>query len=660
MLFKGKENSIEKKIVDTIRCLGIDIIHEANSGHPGIVLGAAPILYTLYAKHLRFQADDPNWYNRDRFVMSSGHGSALLYATLFLAGFDISLEELKKFRKLDSLTPGHPEYKVTPGVDMTTGPLGQGFASSVGMAIAEEYLRSYYQKKGTSLVNHYTYVLCSDGDLMEGVSYEAASLAGTLKLSHLIAFYDCNHMSLDGDTNLSFTENIVSRFQACHWNVITVNDGEDLVSLDSAIEKAKSSDKPTLIVVKTIIGKYSKWQDSSRVHGTPLEEDDIAHIKEHLEMRNIPFTVSQEVSESFLDMIYRRNDPIYRNWERMKEKLSDEDLEQFDCLVNSFSSVALEDIYYELPANSLEALRDTSGKILNVYVNSHPFLLGGSADLNASTKTYLYQKGDFSSQNRLGQNIWFGVREHAMGAILNGMSLLGLRVFGSTFLSFSDYLRPAIRMSALMKLPVTYIFTHDSISLGEDGPTHQPVEQLVSLRSIPNMIVLRPADANEVIGAYQYLMQKKDGPTALILGRNPVLVKENTSIKEVRKGGYIIHEARKGLMGVIVSSGEEVDTALAVAKKLEERGYHLRVVSMPSIELFEQQEEKYRQNLFPLGIKVFVIEASSSYSWYRYVYNEKYLFTLDEFGASGSKDEVLQRYHFDVGSISRKIETLLK
>lgn len=662
MLFKGKEkNEEEKKIVDSIRCLGIDMIKEAGSGHPGIVLGAAPILYTLYAKHLKINPNDDKWYNRDRFVLSAGHASALLYATLFMSGYDISIDDLKDFRKLDSKTPGHPEYGITPGVDVSTGPLGQGFATSVGMAIAEEYLRNYYVKKNLPFINYYTYVLCSDGDLMEGISYEAASLAGTLKLSHLIAIYDCNQITLDGSIDKSFTENVLLRFQAMNWNVLVVSDGDDLTSLDNAIIKAKSSlDKPTLIIVQTVIGKYSKLQGTNKAHGTPLDEDDISMIKERFGIRDIPFAISQEAIDMMQDMIKERITPLYDASSKTESRLTEEDRKDLENLIQNHTSIVNENIDYDTPDDNQEALRVTSGKILNQFANISPFFMGGSADLSSSTKTYLENASDFSGSNRDGKNIWFGVREHAMGAILNGLSLSGFRVFGSTFLAFSDYMKPAIRMSAFMKLPVIYIFTHDSISIGEDGPTHQPVEQLVSLRSIPNVEVFRPCDVNEIIGIYQYIMSKNDSPSIISLGRNSVSMKENTSIKDVMKGGYILKKEEKNLSGIIISSGEEVDIALEVVKTLEEKGFDLRIVSMPSIELFKKQPKEYQEELLPLGVKTFVIEASSSYSWERFVYNDKYLITLDQFGASGSSNDVKHKYGFDIESMVTKIEELLK
>ena len=662
MLFWDKDKSTEeKKIVDTIRCLALDMINEAGSGHSGIVLDAAPILYTLYAKHLKINPEDPKWYNRDHFVLSCGHASALLYATLFISGYDLTLEDLKQFRKIDSKTPGHPEYGVTPGVDMTTGPLGQGFASAVGMAISEEYLRNYYLKKNLPFINYYTYTLCSDGDLMEGVSYEAASLAGTLKLSHLIAIYDCNQVTLDGNINMTFTENVMTRFQGMNWNVLVVQDGEDLTSLDHAIEKAKTSiDKPTLIIVQTVIGRYSKNQGTNLAHGMVLDKEEIKTIKTQLGLRDIPFTVSQDTIDLMQGLIHERIEPYYKASLETEARLTPEDKADLENLTQKNSIILDNNIDYSIIATENEALRVTNGKILNQCAKTYPFIMGGSADLSSSTKTYLEDMGDFSPTNRTGKNIWFGVREHAMAAILNGISLSGIRTFASTFMAFSDYMKPAIRLSSIMNLPVTYIFTHDSITIGEDGPTHQPVEQLVSLRSIPNLEVFRPADINELIGTYQYIMNKTNGPSVISLSRNSVNTKNNTSIKDVVKGGYIIKKELKNLSGIIIASGEEVDLALEVANRLEEKGFDLRVVSFISIELFNKQKDEYKQEILPLGTKTFVIEPSSSYSWNQFVYNDKYLITLDKFGKSGSKEEICKQYGFNVDDITTKIENLLK
>ncbi len=661
MLFKGKEISIDEKIISSIRSLGIDMIHEAESGHPGIVLGAAPILYRLYAKHLKVNPKDPNWLDRDRFVLSAGHGSALLYATLFLAGYNIKLGDLKAFRQLNSKTPGHPEYGVTPGVDLSTGPLGQGIAASVGMAIGEEYLRNYFIKEGKPILNHYTYVFCGDGDLMEGISYEAISLAGTLKLNKLIMIYDSNQICLDGEVDQTMTENIPGRFHAMNWNVLIVEDGEDLNAFDMAIEKAKLSiDKPNLIIVNTVIGKYSKLQGTNKVHGKPLSDDDIYTIKEKMGVRGIPFVVSGDAAQSFQEMISQRVNPIYEEYQKIKETFNDSLKQKLERLEEK--NTVLEDlkVSYEKPDTGSEEIRITGEKILNFLAKRNPFLIGGSADVASSTKTYLEDLKDFSFQNRLGRNIRFGVREHAMGAILNGLSLSGLRPFGSTFLAFSDYLKPAIRMAALQNLPVTYIFTHDTFKLGEDGPTHQPIEQLISLRAIPNLEVIRPADANEVIGTYKYVMAKREGPSAVILGKNQSQIQETTSIKDVQKGAYIVKKERKNLGAVLISSGEELQIAIEAAKKLEGKGYDIRVISMPSIELYQKQPMKYKESLLPLGVKTFVIEASSSYSWYEFVYNRKYLITIDQFGKSGKRDELEREFSFDIESVVKQIEDLLK
>ncbi len=654
-------NINEQKIIDQIRLLGIDMIAEANSGHPGIVLGAAPILYTLYAHHLNFSKEHPHWINRDRFVMSAGHGSALLYATLFMAGFDISLDDLKNFRKIDSITPGHPEYALTPGVDMSTGPLGQGFASAVGMAIAERYLANLYNKYKDNFIDHYTYVLCGDGDLMEGVSYEAASLAGTLKLHKLIVLYDSNNISLDGKTEMTFTENITDRFDALGWSVITVPNGEDPGAIDKAITKAKQNlEKPTLIQVKTTIGKYSKWQGTNEVHGKPLEKDDISAIKEKFEMRDIPFAISNDVMTDFQKIIDDRLADNYSSWEASYNALDKDIQKQVDELDDNNVIWSLKDLTYRFPEDKMEATRVTSGKILNEIAKAYPHFIGGSADVASSTKTYLEGMGDFSRDQYLGRNIWFGVREHAMGAILNGLALSGLRPFGSCFLAFSDYLKPAIRMACLMNLPVIYVFTHDSISIGEDGPTHQPVEQLVALRAIPNLEVFRPADANEVIGTYKAALENGSNPTAIILSRNKVPVQEHTSVGEVAKGAYIVKEYDRNLNGILVATGEELDLALKAQEHLREKGYDLRVVSMPSIERFKNQPEEYQEELLPVGVKVIVIEASSSYSWNEFVYNDKYLITVDHFGYSGKKEDVLAKFGFELETIEEKIENLLK
>lgn len=647
----------QEKIINQIRSLGIDMIHEAGSGHPGIVLGAAPIIYTLYAHHLRVNPKNPNYFNRDRFVMSAGHGSALLYATLHLAGYDLSLEDLKQFRQIDSKTPGHPEYGRTPGVDCTTGPLGQGFATAVGMAMAEANLRTRYP----NLIDYNTYVLCGDGDLMEGISYEAASLAGTLKLHKLIVLYDSNNICLDGKTSDTFNDNISMRFISQGWNVITVEDGNSFELINKAIEEAKTStDKPTLIEIKTTIGKYSLLEGTNKIHGTPPTEEDITQMKEKMGVRNIPFAISQNILEEFQYIMKERCENIQSAWEEKLVNESDEVKEELSYFMNSNKKIEIKDLFYDTPENGIESTRDTSSKILNAYVKDIPYLIGGAADLFAANKTYIQDGGNFQSENYLGKNIYYGVREHAMGAISNGLALCGFRPYASTFLSFSDYLKPSMRLTAMMNLSNIYIFTHDSISVGEDGPTHQPIEQLLALRTLPNLDVFRPADANEVIGSYKAIFEKESGPSAITLARNNVPILEETKANEVEKGAYIALDTMKKPMGIIMSSGEELHLVLEVAKRLKTKGIDIRVVSVPNLGRFLKQSDEYIEDLLPVEVRKIVVEASSSFSWNKLIYNSKYIITIDEFGASGKKEDVYKKYGFDVDSLEERIEQLLK
>lgn len=653
-----KEESTEvyddiSKIVDNIRALGIDMISEANSGHPGIVLGAAPIITTLYANHIKVNQEDDKWINRDRFVMSAGHGSALLYATLFMAGFDLPFDELKKFRKLDSITPGHPEYSVTKGVDISTGPLGQGIASSVGMAISERFLRNYF---GEDIINYYTYVLCGDGDLMEGMSYEAASLAGHLNLNKLIVLYDSNGVTLDGNLDTSFNEDIKMRFEAMNWNYILVDDGEDTFKIDRAIEEAKKSiSKPTIIEVKTVIGRYSKNEGTCSVHGSPLDSDDINYIKQKLGLREIPFAISQDTKEKMSSKIHERNKDLIKKWNSKVEGLNQELKEKLDLLINTKKPIKLLDVDYIAPQDSMDSTRNVSGKILNSISKNYPFLIGGSADVSKSSKARLSDTENNSYLTPLGRNINFGIRENAMAAIGNGIALSNLTPFVSTFFSFSDYLKPSLRLSALMDLPVIYVFSHDSISVGEDGPTHQPVEQLVSLRATPNFDTYRPSDANETIGAYKAILELRK-PAAIILGRNKVKIQEHTSSSMVINGAYVVEKERNNLEGIIITSGEELDLTMKVYDLLIEKGYGIRIVSMPSMSRFEKMSEEYQNEILPKDVKTFVIERSASLSWYKYVNDKNRMFTIDSFGASGNKDDVDKKYGFDVNLIEEKIE----
>lgn len=647
---------IEEKIIGEIKSLGLDMIEEAGSGHPGIVLGAAPILYTLYLNHLRFDASNPNFYNRDRFIMSAGHGSSLLYSILYFAGYDLSLDDLKAFRRLNSKTPGHPEYKKTPGVEMTTGPLGQGFATAVGYAIAEKHTEALINKK-EKVIDYNIYCLCGDGDLMEGVSYEAASLAGSLKLDNLIVLYDSNKTTMDGKIDNIFDEDITKRFESMNWNVLTTSD--DPSDIDDAIIKAKEADKPTIIQVTTTIGKDSSLAGSNKSHSGCFDKEEISKIKTTLGVRDIPFTISNEAVEEFRSYIKERNKDLVTNFDEIKEMLDEEKMCILNKLINPDKSIKLTTLDYTKPDDNEELLRISANKVLNSYSLISPLIIGGNADTSSSTKIYLNELPSFTKDNYIGRNINFGVREHAMASIANGLALAGYRPFVSTFLSFSDYLKPALRLTALMDLPVTYIFTHDSISIGQDGPTHQPVEQLVSLRAVPNMEVFRPADSNEVIGSFKTIYEN-NSLSSLIIGRDSIKILESTSISATSKGGYIVHNEERKLDGVIIATGEEVTLALEVMQLLKEKGYDLRVVSMPSIERYNNLTKEEKEELLPLGVKKFVIEKGSSYSWYSFVYKDSYLFTLDKFGASGKTEEVNSFYGFTKEEISLKIEALLK
>lgn len=647
---------IEEKIIGEIKSLGLDMIEEAGSGHPGIVLGAAPILYTLYLNHLRFDASNPNFYNRDRFIMSAGHGSSLLYSILYFAGYDLSLDDLKAFRRLNSKTPGHPEYRKTPGVEMTTGPLGQGFATAVGYAIAEKHTEALINKK-EKVIDYNIYCLCGDGDLMEGVSYEAASLAGSLKLDNLIVLYDSNKITMDGKIDNVFDEDITKRFESMNWTVLTTSDEPQ--DIDDAIIKAKEADKPTIIQVATTIGKDSSLAGSNKSHSGCFDKEEISKIKTTLGVRDIPFTISNEAVEEFRSYIKERNKDLVTNFDDIKEMLDEEEKSILNKLINPDKSIKLTTLDYTKPDDNEELLRISAKKVLNSYSLISPLIIGGNADTSSSTKIYLNELTPFTKDNYIGRNINFGVREHAMASIANGLALAGYRPFVSTFLSFSDYLKPALRLTALMDLPVTYIFTHDSISIGQDGPTHQPVEQLVSLRAIPNMEVFRPADSNEVIGSFKTIYEN-NSPSSLIIGRGSIKILESTSISATSKGGYIVHNEERKLDGVIIATGEEVTLALEVMQLLKEKGYDLRVVSMPSIERYNSLPKEEKEELLPLGVKKFVIEKGSSYSWYSFVYKDSYLFTLDKFGASGKTEEVNSFYGFTKEEISLKIEALLK
>lgn len=653
---------MDNKTISNIKSLGIDMIDQAGSGHPGIVLGAAPLIYTVYARHMNINTVDPTWICRDRFVLSAGHGSAMLYATLYLAGFNISLDDLKNFRRVGYKTPGHPEFGHTPGVDMTTGPLGQGIASAVGMAIGEKILENKFKlSDGKPLINYNVYALVGDGDLMEGVSYEACSLAGTLNLDNLIVLYDSNNISLDRDTSNTFTENVIDRFNAMGWHTEKVLNGTNVEDIDKAINRSKKSGKPSLIEVKTIIGNGSVNAGKNIVHGKCLSKEDIRSVKRGLDIKDEPFYVDVNNMNKFRNQIVERSARKYELWARNYREFMNNSNEDVIEVFNSFFNPKKIDIIntdFNLDKGIKEATRVTNGKIMTtISKNIHNFI-GGSADLSSSTNTYLKDMQDIKDNHYFGKNIWFGVREHSMGSILNGLALSGFKPFGSTFLTFSDYMKPAIRLSALMNLPVNYIFTHDSINIGPDGPTHQPIEQLAMLRSTPNLMVFRPADANELIGCWD-VMLNSSGPNALVLSRQDVRTLPSTVPEYVKYGAYPVRKERKQLHGIIIATGTEVFTSLLIAEQLyNEIGLDLRVISMPCQELFLMQQERFKNSLIPGGIKTIVVEAGSSFGWYRFVINEKYLMTIDKFGISGTKGEVENYCNFTFEQIKERIRKL--
>lgn len=653
---------MDNKTISNIKSLGIDMIDQAGSGHPGIVLGAAPLIYTVYARHMNINTVDPTWICRDRFVLSAGHGSAMLYATLYLAGFNISLDDLKNFRRVGYKTPGHPEFGHTPGVDMTTGPLGQGIASAVGMAIGEKILENKFKlSDGKPLINYNVYALVGDGDLMEGVSYEACSLAGTLNLDNLIVLYDSNNISLDGDISNTFTENVIDRFNAMGWHTEKVLNGTNVEDIDKAINRSKKSGKPSLIEVKTIIGNGSINAGKNIVHGKCLSKEDIRSVKRGLDIKDEPFYVDVNNMNKFRNQIVERSARKYELWARNYREFMNNSKEDVIEVFNSFFNPKKIDIIntdFNLDKGIKEATRVTNGKIMTtISKNIHNFI-GGSADLSSSTNTYLKDMQDIKDNHYFGKNIWFGVREHSMGSILNGLALSGFKPFGSTFLTFSDYMKPAIRLSALMNLPVNYIFTHDSINIGPDGPTHQPIEQLAMLRSTPNLMVFRPADANELIGCWD-VMLNSSGPNALVLSRQDVRTLPSTVPEYVKYGAYPVRKERKQLHGIIIATGTEVFTSLLIAEQLyNEIGLDLRVISMPCQELFLMQQERFKNSLIPGGTKTIVVEAGSSFGWYRFVINEKYLMTIDKFGISGTKGEVEDYCNFTFEQIKERIRNL--
>ena len=652
----------EKKIVNDIRLLALDMIDNAKSGHPGIVLSAAPIIYTIFAHHLNIDLDRPEYCNRDRFILSAGHGSALLYSALFATYNTFDIDDLKSFRKLNSVCPGHPEYDLKHRIETTSGLLGQGIANAVGMAIAEKYLEANFNSKKNTLFDYKIYVLCGDGDLMEGISYEAASLAGTLNLNNLIVLYDANNVCLDGNVEKTFSESVIERFEAMDWEVLEVKNGESIKEIDNAVEKAKKSKKPVLIGVNTTIGKYSKYEGTNKVHGGALEKDDLENIRKELGGLGA-FTYDKDNMKMYQNYIKERCSTNYSDWyleyEKYKETHEDEDIDKLNTIIKNEDIVLqLDKVVDTSKIFENKTMRDINYQIMNVISAFIPNFLGGSADLVTSTKTYLKKQGDFSKDNYTGKNISFGVREHAMGAILNGMALSNLRVFGSTFLNFSDYMKPAIRMSAMMNLPVTYIFTHDNFTIGQDGPTHQPIEQLGTLRSIPNLNVYRPADYKELIGSWNLILTSGK-PSVLVLPRNHVDTLEHTSMKGVKYGAYIVSEVKTKLDLILISSGEELNLAMRLKYELLKNFIEVRVVSMPNLNQFIKQENSYKEQVFPKGYRKMVLEFSNDANYYRFVDSEADVINVNKYLKSATKEELLTDYELDVTNLVIRIKNSL-
>ncbi len=657
----SNQTDIDLLSINTIRTLSMDAVQKANSGHPGMPMGCAPIAYTLYSKVMKHNPANPVWYNRDRFILSAGHGSMLLYSVLHLCGYDVSMDELKNFRQWNSITPGHPEFGHTPGVETTTGPLGQGFANAVGMAIAQEYLASLFNKDDIKILDHFIYGICSDGDLMEGVSHEAASLAGHLKLGKIIFFYDDNGITIDGKTELAFSDDTKKRFEAYNWQVLKVDDVNDLDQILKAVKSAQSElSKPTLIITKTHIGYGSpNKQDTASAHGSPLGEEEVKLSKKNLGWPEDKFFfVPDEVYTHFKEVKQCGNEAEetwQKNFEEYKSKYP-EDAKLFLQLMNGETG---DEWLKHLPSftnyDEKIATRSASGKVLNAIADYLPGLIGGSADLTPSNDTYLKKFKAFSPSDHSGRNFHFGIREHAMGSILNGMAMYGGVIpYGGTFLIFSDYLRPTIRLAALSKIKPIFVFTHDSIGLGEDGPTHQPVEHLAALRAIPNNIVLRPADANETVEAWQTALNYKGGPVCIILTRQklPVIDREKyASAEGFQNGAYILKEASNPQL-ILIASGSEVELALKSAEKLAEEKIAVRVVSFPSWELFEAQSSNYKESVLPESVKAKVaIEAGVKLGWEKYIGDAGEVISINKFGASAPDNVLFKEYGFTVENV---------
>ncbi len=642
---------MEQKAIDAIRFLGVDAINKANSGHPGIVLGSAPMAFKLFTEHLNIDVKNPKWMNRDRFILSAGHGSMLLYALYHLSGFKISMDDLKNFRQPGN-TPGHPEYGHTDGVETTSGPLGQGLSNAVGMALAETHLSARFNKENFPIVDHFTYVLCGDGDLQEGVALESISLAGHLGLGKLIVLFDSNDIQLDGKVSLAYSENHKPKFEAMGWQYIKVTDGNDLNQINRAIKKAKAeTSKPSIIEVKTIIGFGTNIAGTNKVHGAPIGEAEANVLRKNLDWSYEPFVIPEEVYVLYRKKVTLRGQRASKKWKQLLANYSKAyptDFALYESFVKNEVHVDLDDFKVEVSGTN-EATRNVSGKVLNKLSTQNLNLIGGSADLTGSTKAK-GADGDYSKDYRLGRNINFGVREHAMGAIVNGMVLHGgLKVFSGAFFVFSDYMKPAIRLAAIMGIPSIFVFSHDTIAVGEDGPTHQPVEQLAGLRVIPNLNVIRPADALETLAAWKIAMESKNTPTVIILTRQNVPKQDHTSYEGVIKGAYIVSPEQTRLDGILLAAGSEVGLAMNAQLILREQGKDVRVVSMPSSFLFDKQTLKYQREILPKNAKILAVEMASSQSWYKYT---SHVYGIDKFGISAPLEKALELYGFTKENIA--------
>ena len=655
--------------VNTIRTLSIEAVQKANSGHPGLPMGAAPMAYALWTKHLKVNpTTSRNWVDRDRFVLSAGHGSAMLYSLLHLSGYNVTIDDLKNFRQWDSKTPGHPEVHHTDGVEATTGPLGQGIAMAVGMAMAEAHLAATYNRDSFPIMDHYTYAICGDGDLMGGVSQEASSMAGHMKLGKLIVLYDSNDISLDGPTSKAFTENVGARYEAYGWQHILVKDGNDLDEIEAAIEAAKAeTDKPTLIEVKTVIGYGAPKEGTSSVHGAPIGEEGITAAKAVYGWEYPDFTVPEEVAARFKETMIDEGQKAEEAWNEMFKNYEHAHPELAKQFKEAFANQLPEGWEQELPKYELgtsAASRVTSKETIQAISKVVPSFWGGSADLSASNNTMVAAEKDFEPGQYEGRNIWFGVREFAMAAAMNGIQLHGgSHVYGGTFFVFTDYLRPAIRLAALQKVPVTYVLTHDSVAVGEDGPTHEPIEQLASVRCIPNVHVIRPADGNETVAAWKIAMNSTETPTILVLSRQNLPVLEGTlehASDSVQKGAYVL-SPQKGEQpaGILIATGSEVNLAVEAQAKLAEEGIDVSVVSMPSFDLFEKQSAEYKESVLPKAVtKRVAIEAAASFGWERYVGTEGKTITIDHFGASAPGGLVLEKFGFTPENVVNTYKSL--